>query len=611
MPNLANLITESEVENYILELLSNLGYEIKFGPDISPDGIYKERETYSQVLLIERLFSSLRNINKDIKESELNEALKRLTRDESQDLIANNRIFHKYITDGIDIETRDSANRIVGKKIWIIDKNNIENNDFLVVNQFTVEEKDKTRRLDIVIFINGIPLVFFELKNPVNENIDIKFAYNQLQTYKNEFPSLFKFNEILVISDGCYAKAGTICSDYERFISWKSFDGKNIISSDNEQTKALVVGALNKNTIVDLISNFIVFENEGEKYNKKLAAYHQYFAVNKAVQKTIEASSITGDKRSGVIWHTQGSGKSLTMVFYTGKLVLTLNNPTIVLLTDRNDLDDQLFGVFSRCQDILRQTPVQANSREELKSLLSLASGGIIFTTIQKFFPDLKGDKYPKLTDRSNIIVIADEAHRSQYDFIDGFARHLRDALPNASFIGFTGTPLERDDKNTPEVFGNYIDIYDIERAISDGSTVSIYYESRLAKLKLKEEEIPKIDEKFEQVTEGEEELERQKLKGKWAKLEAVVGSANRISQVAKDIVEHFEQRQKVLSSKAMIVCMSRRICIDLYNEIIKLRSSWHSDEVEAGVIKIIMIGSPSDPPRWQKHIYSKDKKSI
>jgi len=609
MPNLANLITESEVENYILELLSNLGYEIKFGPDISPDGIYKERETYSQVLLIERLFSSLRNINKDIKESELNEALKRLTRDESQDLIANNRIFHKYITDGIDIETRDSANRIVGKKIWIIDKNNIENNDFLVVNQFTVEEKDKTRRLDIVIFINGIPLVFFELKNPVNENIDIKFAYNQLQTYKNEFPSLFKFNEILVISDGCYAKAGTICSDYERFISWKSFDGKNIISSDNEQTKALVVGALNKNTIVDLISNFIVFENEGEKYNKKLAAYHQYFAVNKAIQKTIEASSITGDKRSGVIWHTQGSGKSLTMVFYTGKLVLTLNNPTIVLLTDRNDLDDQLFGVFSRCQDILRQTPVQANSREELKSLLSLASGGIIFTTIQKFFPDLKGDKYPKLTDRSNIIVIADEAHRSQYDFIDGFARHLRDALPNASFIGFTGTPLERDDKNTPEVFGNYIDIYDIERAISDGSTVSIYYESRLAKLKLKEEEIPKIDEKFEQVTEGEEELERQKLKGKWAKLEAVVGSANRISQVAKDIVEHFEQRQKVLSSKAMIVCMSRRICIDLYNEIIKLRPSWHSDEVETGVIKIIMTGSPSDPPQWQKHIYSKDKK--
>ena len=604
-----NLISESEVENYILNLLSNLSYEVKFGPDIAPDGTHSERRTYMQTILTDRLFNSLRNINTDIKDTELEEVYKKLTRDQSQDLTINNKNFHKYITDGIDIETRDSSNRIVGKKIWLVDRNNPENNDFLAVNQFTVMEKDKNRRLDIVLFINGIPLVFFELKNPLEESTDIKYAYNQLQTYKSELPSLFKYNEILAISDGYLARAGTISSQYERFMPWKSTDGKNVISSDIEQVETLINGAFNKKTLIDLISNFIVFENEEGKYNKKLAAYHQYFAVNKAVEKTVEASGINGDGRSGVIWHTQGSGKSLTMVFYTGKLVLTLNNPTIVLLTDRNDLDDQLFGVFSRCSDIFRQTPVQAGSRDELKKLLSVVSGGIIFTTIQKFFPDEKGLKYPKLSDRSNIIVIADEAHRSQYDFIDGYARHIRDALPNASFIGFTGTPLEREDKNTPEVFGNYIDIYDIERAIADGSTVSIYYESRLAKLKLNEDKIPKIDEKFEEVTEGEEEEEKTKLKSKWARLEAIVGSEKRLKQVAEDIVKHYEERQKVLDSKAMIVCMSRRICIDMYNEIIKLRPSWHDDNIDVGAIKIIMTGSASDPQDWQKHIYTKDEK--
>jgi len=604
-----NLISESEVENYILELLSNLSYEIKFGPDISPDGIHKERNTYTQIILTDRLYSSLRNINLNIKDSELEEVYKKLTRDESQDLIANNKNFHKCITDGVDVETRDSSNRIVGKKIWLIDYNNPENNNFLAVNQFTVIEKDKNRRLDIVIFINGIPLVFFELKNPLDENTDIKYAYDQLQTYKRELLSLFKYNEILAVSDGYFAKAGTISSEYERFMPWKSADGKSVISSDIEQVETLMNGVFNKKTIIDLISNFIVFENEDGKYNKKLAAYHQYYAVNKAVERTIEASDIKGDGRSGVIWHTQGSGKSLTMVFYTGKLVLTLNNPTIVLITDRNDLDDQLFGVFSRCSDILRQTPVQADSRERLKRLLSVASGGIIFTTIQKFFPDEKGARYPQLSDRSNIIVIADEAHRSQYDFIDGYARHIRDALPNASFIGFTGTPLEREDRNTPEIFGNYIDIYDIERAIADGSTVSIYYESRLAKLKLDEDEIPKIDEKFEEVTEGEEEEEKTKLKSKWARLEAIVGSEKRLRQVAEDIVKHFEERDKALDAKAMIVCMSRRICIDLYNEIIKLRPAWHNDNINSGAIKIIMTGSAKDPHGWQKHIYTKDKK--
>jgi len=605
------IVNESEVEKYILKLLLELGYEIKFGPDISPDGMYKERDTYTQVILTNRLFNSLRNINFGIKDSELEEVYKKLVRDESQDLIVNNKSFHKYITDGIDIETRDGSNRIVSKKIWLVDRDNPSNNDFLAINQFTVIEKDKNRRLDIVIFINGIPLVFSELKNPLDENIDIKYAYNQLQTYKNEIPSLFKYNEILAISDGYFAKAGTISSEYERFMPWKSKDGVSVISSDLEQLEALINGVLNKKTIIDLISNFIVFENEEGKYNKKLAAYHQYFAVNKAVEKTIEASDIKGDGRSGVIWHTQGSGKSLTMVFYTGKLVLTLKNPTIVLLTDRNDLDYQLFGVFSRCSDILRQTPIQADSRESLKKLLSVASGGIVFTTIQKFFPDQKGDKYPKLSDRSNIIVIADEAHRSQYDFIDGYARHIRDALPNASFIGFTGTPLEKEDRNTPEIFGNYIDIYDIERAIADGSTVSIYYESRLAKLKLNENEIPKIDKRFEEVTEGEEEEEKTKIKSRWARLEAIVGSEKRLKQVAKDIVEHYEERQKALNSKAIIVCMSRRICIDLYNEITKLRPVWHSDDINNGFIKIIMTGSAKDPEDWQKHIYTKDKKRL
>ena len=605
------LISESEVENYILRLLTDLGYEIKFGPDISPDGIYKERDNYTQVILTERLLNSLRDINLDIKESEVEEAFKKLSRDESRDLTVNNKNFHRYITDGIDIETRDNSNRIVSKKIWLIDHDNHENNDFLAVNQFTVIEKDKKRRLDIVVFINGIPLVFFELKNPLDENTDIKYAYSQLQTYKRELTSLFKYNEILAVSDGYFTKVGTVSSKYERFMPWKSADGKSVISSDLEQLETLINGVLNKKTIIDLISNFIVFENEEGKYNKKLAAYHQYFAVNKAVEKTIEASDIKGDGRSGVIWHTQGSGKSLTMVFYTGKLVLTLKNPTIVLLTDRNDLDYQLFGVFSRCSDILRQTPIQADSRESLKKLLSVASGGIVFTTIQKFFPDQKGDKYPKLSDRSNIIVIADEAHRSQYDFIDGYARHIRDALPNASFIGFTGTPLEKEDRNTPEIFGNYIDIYDIERAIADGSTVSIYYESRLAKLKLNENEIPKIDKKFEEVTEGEEEEEKTKIKSRWARLEAIVGSEKRLKQVAKDIVEHYEERQKALNSKAIIVCMSRRICIDLYNEITKLRPVWHSDDINNGFIKIIMTGSAKDPEDWQKHIYTKDKKRL
>ena len=599
------IITEAEVEKYILGILSNSGYQILFGPDISPDGLLKERQNYSQVLLIDRLFASLSKINPAISQKEKEEVLNRLKRFNSNNLISNNKDFHKYLTDGIDIEKKDSFNRIVGSKNWLFDFENIDNNEFLAVNQFSIIENNNSRRADIIIFINGLPLIVFELKNPLDVSLSIKTSFNQFKTYINELPSLFGYNEMLVITDGIEARAGTLSSNFERFMPWKSVDGLSF--SNSTQLDTLLKGIFNKKTILDLLRNFILFEDSDGKLIKKLAAYHQYYAVNKALDKTIISSSKNGDGRSGVIWHTQGSGKSLTMVFYASKLVNALNNPTIVVLTDRNDLDDQLFNTFSSCSDILRQDPVQATSREELKILLKVASGGIIFTTIQKFFPETVGDRYPLLSDRKNIVVIADEAHRSQYDFIDGFARHLRDGLPNASYIGFTGTPIEKEDRSTPEIFGNYIDIYDIERAIDDGSTVPIYYESRLAKLNLNEGEIPKVDPKFEEVTENEEEEVKHKLKSKWARLEAIVGTDKRIKSVAAEIVYHFEQRQKVLNSKAIIVCMSRRICVELYSQIIKLKPNWHSDNLNEGMLKVIMTGQASDPLSYQEHIHPRE----
>lgn len=420
---------------------------------------------------------------------------------------------------------------------------------------------------------------------------------------------MLKYNEIILISDGSDAKAGSLTSPWEWMLPWKTIDGESKAPEILPQLEVVLQGMCNKKVLLDLIRNFIVFEKDERGAKKKLAAYHQYHAVNKAVLSTIRASSPAGDKRCGVVWHTQGSGKSLSMVFFTGKIVSLMNNPTVVVLTDRNDLDDQLYTTFIRCQNILRQAPVQAETRDELKKYLSVASGGIVFTTIQKFLPEQKGEKYPLLSDRRNIIVIADEAHRSQYDFIDGFARHLRDALPNASFIGFTGTPIESEDRSTPMVFGNYIDIYDIEQAVKDGATVPIYYENRLAKLSMSDVKRPLLDSEFEEVTEGEEVERKEKLKSKWAKLEAIVGSDKRIKQVAQDIVAHFEERQKVLEGKAMIVCMSRRICIDLYNEIINLRPEWHNDDDDKGSIKIVMTGSASDPVDWQKHIRNKQRR--
>ncbi|MEW6379079.1 MAG: type I restriction endonuclease subunit R [bacterium] len=601
------LITESEVEEACLDILDELGYKIVHGPDIAPDSKEPERDDYSQIILNRRLRQAIDRLNPSIPEEGKEQAIKKIFRSESPGLVINNQHFHKMLVDGVDVEYRQNG-RIKGDKVWLFDYKNPKDNEFLAVNQFTIIENNSNRRPDIVLFVNGLPLAVIELKNPADENATVRSAFHQFETYKSEIPSLFHYNEILVISDGCEAKAGTITSDWERFSPWKTIDGLEKASPAIPQIEVLLKGMFDRRIFLDLVRHFIAYEKDQDKILKKLAGYHQYHAVNKAIEATIKASQPKGDKRCGVIWHTQGSGKSLIMVFYAGKLVLEMDNPTIVVLTDRNDLDDQLFGTFCRCQDLVRQKPVQADSRDKLQEYLKVASGGIVFTTIQKFSPD-KGSKYPLLSERRNIVVIADEAHRSQYDFIDGFARHMRDALPNASFIGFTGTPIEMTDKNTRAVFGNYIDIYDIEQAVKDGATVRIFYESRLAKLELKDDERPKIDPEFEEVTEGEEVEKKEKLKSRWARLEAVVGAEKRVKQIAGDIVRHYEEREEVIDGKAMIVCMSRRICIDLHDEIIKLRPQWYHKDDDQGSIKVIMTGSASDGASWQEHIRNKPRR--
>lgn len=602
-------INESEIERAALDILKELGYEHIYGPDLLPDGLFGERTTHSEVVLTKRLLKKLSDINPHLSKDSIDEVVKKIIRIESPDLTINNRTFHRYLTEGIDVDIRRTDGTISADKAWLFDFNDLGNNEFLAVNQFTVVENGINRRPDIVIFVNGLPLAIIELKNIADEDTTIWSAFNQLQTYKMQIPSLFPFNELLVISDGLEARAGTISSDRERFMPWKTIEGEKEESEFRPQLDVLLRGVFDKQRFLDLVRHFIVFEDNDGKLIKKIAAYHQYHAVNKVLETTIKASAVSGDKRAGVVWHTQGSGKSLSMVFYTGKLVLALDNPTIVVLTDRNDLDDQLYETFGRCVQLLRQIPVQASSRENLKELLKVASGGIVFTTIHKFFPEQGSTTYPLLSERRNIVVIADEAHRSQYDFIDGYARHMRDALPNASFIGFTGTPIEKGDANTVAVFGNYVDIYDIEQAVRDGATVPIYYESRLAKLELNENERPKIDPDFEEATETEEVERKEKLKSKWARMEAIVGSEKRIRTVAKDIVEHFEQRQSVLEGKAMVVCMSRRICIELYKEIVKLRPSWHGEKDDTGLVKTIMTGSADDPEEWQEHFKNKARR--
>ena len=614
-----NILTEDEIEQIALQTFEEQGYEII-------NGISLER-AYNEVVLTSRLVDAIAKLNPSIPHEVQEEAVKNVLRVQHTTLLANNETFHKLLTEGVDVKGREN-NQNKTFKVWLMDFDNPLNNDFVAVNQFTIVEKHTNKRPDIILFINGLPIVVIEIKNATSENATIKNAFDQLQTYKQAIPSLFNYNSILIATDGWFAKAGTITSDWSRFSGWKippatkennkveepssTYNSTLFPTEQNHlEMDIMLQGMLDKKVLIDLIRYFIVFEKSKEKTIKKIAAYHQYYAVNKAIQSTIKASSVQGDQRAGVVCHTQGSGKSLSMVFYSGKMVVTseLNNPTIVVLTDRNDLDQQLFDTFSNCQQLIRQTPVQAENRNHLQSLLSVASGGVVFTTIQKFMPEEKGGEYPKLSDRRNIVVVADEAHRSQYDFIDGYARHMRDALPNASFIGFTGTPIENEDKNTQAIFGEYVDIYDIQQAVEDGATVRIFYESRLAKIELKEEEQSIIDQRIEEVTEEDELTERQQRFAKWTQQEAIVGSEKRLQQVAADLIKHFEQRNEVFDGKAMIVCMSRRICVALHDAIIKIRPEWYSNDDDKGVIKVIMTGSSSDPLDWQEHIRNKPKR--
>lgn len=604
-------ISESAVEEATLTWFSELGYTCLYGPDIAASEAAAERNSYKDVLLAGRLKNALARLNPALPAEALEETFRKITLQQFPSLIQNNRAFHRMLVDGVDVEFKTDG-RIVHDKARMADFDNPQNNDWLAVNQFTVEEGQDNRRPDVILFLNGLPIAVIELKNPADENATIWSAFNQLQTYKQQIPSLFVFNELLIISDGLEARIGSITSNKEWFMPWRTVEGEELAPATALQLEVLIKGMFDKRRLLQFIRHFIVFEDDGDgACKKKLAGYHQFHAVNKAVEATIHASRQGGDKRCGVVWHTQGSGKSLTMTFYAGRAILhsAMENPTLVVITDRNDLDGQLFGIFSRCHELLRQKPLQAENREQLRELLKVASGGVIFTTIQKFFPENKGDTFPMLSDRRNIVVIADEAHRSQYDFIDGYARHMRDALPNASFIGFTGTPIELTDKNTRAVFGEYISIYDIQRAVHDGATVPIYYESRLAKLELKPQEKPKLDEGFEEITEGEEQERKEKLKSKWAALEAIVGTEKRIGLIAKDLIDHFETRTEALDGKAMVVCMSRRICVELYNAIVKLRPEWHSEEDDKGAIKIVMTGSAPDPLEWQQHIRNKPRR--
>jgi type I restriction enzyme R subunit len=631
-------ITESDIELFTIEELEALGYQILHGPDISCDGLFSERQSYSDIILVGRLRTAVQRLNSDIPADVQEQAVQKVLRIYSPDLLHNNETFHQLLIEKVKIPyQQDGYER--SYEVALIDFANPLENEFLVVNQYTVVENNQNKRPDILLFVNGIPLVLIELKNAADENATIRKAFDQIQTYKATIPSLFAFNAVCVISDGIECKAGSVSADFSRYMIWKSADGRTEASRFAPQLETLAKGMLNPTTLLDLVRNFIVFEKSKKEdlktgitqveTVKKLAAYHQYYAVNKAVENTLKAASADGNRKGGVVWHTQGSGKSISMVFYTGKLVLSLNNPTVVVITDRNDLDDQLFDTFASSKQLLRQEPVQAKDREHLKELLKVASGGIVFTTIQKFLPDDGKAEYDRLSDRTNIVVIADEAHRTQYGFeakfLDvkdketkevigkrktyGFAKYMRDALPYATYIGFTGTPIENTDINTPAVFGQYVDIYDISQSVADGATVKIYYESRLAKVNLDEEGRRLIVEFDKELEEDEEVSDKQRAKAKWTKLEAIVGNQERIKNLARDIVTHFEQRQAVFEGKGMIVAMSRRIAVDLYNEIIKLRPEWHDADLTKGMIKVVMTASSADGPVMQKQHTTKTQR--
>ena len=632
-------ITENDIELWAIEELENLGWNYIHGAVIAPDGEHPERNSFSDVVLRERLQNAIAVNNPNIPYEAQQEALKIVERIASPELMVNNQEFHELISEGVAVEYRkDGTQR--GDRVQIINFSNPEANDFLVVNQFTIIENNQNKRPDLILFVNGLPLVVFELKNAVDENATLLSAYKQIQTYKATIPSLFTYNAFCVLSDGAEAKAGSVSAGFSRYLAWKTADGKKEASLLTNQLEVLIKGLMNKQTLLDYIRHFIVFEQSKNLGNdgvtsiqtvKKVGAYHQYYAVNKAIESVKKASSVDGDRKGGVVWHTQGSGKSLSMVFFSGKLVLQLNNPTILVITDRNDLDEQLFDTFAYSKQLLRQIPVQASSREHLKELLKVSSGGIVFATIQKFQPEDGTNIYEQLSDRKNIIVVADEAHRTQYGFkpktldvkdddgnvigqrlVYGFAKYMRDALPNATYLGFTGTPVESTDINTPAVFGNYVDIYDIAQAVEDGATVPIYYESRLVKVNLSEEGKQLIKELDEELQVDDELSQTQKAKTKWTQVAAIVGSPERLRKVAEDVIFHYEERvNNGLEGKAMIVSMSRQIAVDLYKEIIKIRPHWHNDNLDKGAIKVVMTASSSDGPEMAKHHTNKKERRV
>lgn len=645
------MMTEDQLEQETLNWLSEVGYTNLYGPNISVDGNAPERSNYVQVVLVERLRSAIARLNPGIPSGAREDALQKVLNLDTPVLLSANRSFHRLLINGVPVEyQKDGETRGDFVRLMDFSESGIESNEWLAINQFSIKGAKHTRRPDIILFVNGLPLVLLELKNPADVNADIWKAYDQIETYKEQIPDVFQYNEILVIADGSEALLGSLSSNAERFMSWRTIDGVTLdpLGQFNE-LETLVRGLLAPTYLLDFLRFFVLFEDDGTLV-KKVAGYHQFHAVRSAITQVVSASRPGGSHKGGVVWHTQGSGKSITMTCFAARVMreAAMENPTIVVITDRNDLDGQLFGVFSLSQDLLREQPVQGETRQDLRAkLANRPSGGIVFATIQKFMPGADEDTFPVLSERSNIVVIADEAHRTQYGFEAklkttkakkvispvgsansaeyanvaqeeaayttkyqvGYAQHLRDALPNATFVAFTGTPVSAEDRDTRAVFGDYIHIYDMQQARDDGATVAIYYESRLAKLGLKESELPNIDEEVDELAEDEEEDEQARLRSRWAALEQVVGAQPRIEQVAADLVNHFEERSKAQSGKAMVVAMSREICVHVYNAIVALRPEWHNEDPEQGTIKIVMTGSASDKPLLRPHIYSKQIK--
>ena len=625
LPTTYGGFAEAIVEDATLDVLARLGYATAHGTRIAPDAAASERVSYGDVVLLRRFEDSVARLNPAIPKDARAEAIRQVLSSVTPSLVEENRRIHRLIVEGVDVAFFGDDGVIKGDKVRLVDFADVEANDWLAVNQFTVIEAKRERRPDVVVFLNGLPIGVIELKNAASEAATIDGAFNQLQTYKAEIPSLFRTNGVLVVSDGMLARVGSLTADRERFMPWRTVSGAadDFTPHGPREFETLIRGVFTRSVLLELIRDFTVFGDKGKGPFKIIAGYHQLHGGRKALQQAIAATQPAGDRKIGVIWHTQGSGKSLLMAFFGGLVVreAALANPTLVILTDRNDLDDQLFGTFNLCKDLLRQNPEQVGDRDDLRAKLNRVSGGVIFTTVQKFAPEPGEEHMPVLTDRRNVIVIADEAHRSQYGFDArlnrqtgdrryGFAHYIREALPNASFIGFTGTPIEADDVNTPAIFGDYIDVYDISRAVEDAATVPIYYESRLARIELDEAEKPRIDAEIQAIIEDDTIPLQEKQKQKWSTVERLVGADKRLALIAKDLVEHLEARiEGMAGGKAMAVCMSRQICVDLYRHIVALRTDWHSDAPDKGAIKIVMTGSAADPEGFRRHLTNKSQR--